>query len=173
MIKQKIFFAILLAVLPIISFILNYHYSVQSGTLENFKTTYALYYLDFLFIIFNALILCAVRINYKILGVTLVLCALILTFLNFTYWTFQRDVGIVHLIFAIIEMSLLITAIFSKTINRKAYLIMMIPIMIYFTGAFIIEAFINTPVVILETIPHLVGLIAVSLRLTKPKLFRV
>ncbi len=171
MMDKKIFLAILLACIPIVSFLFSYVFSVQSDTLEHFKSTYALYYLDFLFIIFNALLLYAVKINKKALFISLAFSAILLTALNYAYWTFQSNVGIAHLIFAIIEMSLLITAIFSKTNNKTLYLIMMIPVMIYFLSAFIIELFIYKPIVILEAIPHLIGLIVVVFRLARPKLF--
>lgn len=170
--RTKIILSIILALLPIISFILYYTFSVQTGTLDNLKNTYALYYLDFLFIIFNLLFLYSIIINYRVLKWAFVLSAIVLTVINYTYWTLQNNVGIVHLIFAVIEMSLLITAIFSKTTSRKKYLYMMIPILIYFLIAFTLEAFIYRRE-LLEAIPHLIGLIVVSLRLIKPKLFIV
>lgn len=169
--NKKIFLVIIIALIPLISFILCYTFSIQGETLENLKETYALYYLDFLFIIFNALFLYAIKINYRVLKWSFAFSAIVLTVINHAYWTFQNNVGIVHLIFAIIEMTLLITVIFSKTNNKTLYIIMMIPVMIYFLSAFVIEAFIYTPVVILETLPHLIGLIVVSLRLVKPKMF--
>jgi hypothetical protein len=168
---KKVFLAILLALLPIISFILSYNYSIQSNTLHEFQNNYAPYYLDFLFIIFNVYILFAVRLNYKLLGTIFIFCLLALGLINYLYWTFQSGMGITHLIFASIETSLLITALFSKEVNKQLYKIMMIPIIIYFMAAVIIELFIYKPVVILEAIPHLIGLIVVNVRLIKPKLF--
>jgi hypothetical protein len=170
---QKLFLAIIFALIPIISFVLSYHYSVESNTLHEFQTNYAPYYLDFLFIIFNVLILYAVRLNYKLFGAIFISSLLVLGLINYIYWTFQPGMGIVHLIFAAIEISLLITAIFSKATNKKTYLIMMIPVLLYFSAAFIIELFIYKPVVVLEVTPHLIGLIVVSLRLIMPKLFGV
>ncbi|MGV8150225.1 MAG: hypothetical protein ACP5NV_00680 [Candidatus Woesearchaeota archaeon] len=168
--RTKIILSIILALLPIISFVLYYAFSVQGGTLDNLKENYALYYLDFLFIIFNLLFVYAIRINYRVLKWSFVFSTIVLSVINFAYWTFQDDVSVVHLIFSIIEMGLLITAIFSKTIDRKKYVYMMIPILIYFLIAFILETFIYRRE-ILEAIPHLIGLIVVSLRLVKPNLF--
>ena len=154
---------LILVLIPIISFLLNYYFSIQSNTLQQFKGNYALYYLDWLFLPFNLLILYAFKLDKKKLMIFTISSFIIIGFLNAMYWQFSRNVGYIHGIFASIELGLLLTIVFSEWKIKKYAIISLIPILIYFLLGLVVLLFIYkySMLNLIESILFIIGMIAI------------
>ena len=170
---NKAYLAIILGLIPVISFILMWNFSAQGNTLEEFKGNYGSYLLDWLFVPFNLFFVYAVRLNYKLFSLIFIISLAAVGLVNAIFWTFETNIGIVHLVFAAIEMSLIIASLVSKPIDEKTFIILMVIAGIYFLCSFIIESFVYRPVNIYETSVHLLGILVITIRVIRPQWFKL
>ena len=128
---------LILASLPLISFFVQHEDSRRRGVFKSFKKHWTCFYADWIFVFINALFLYSTRISVN----TLAICFLVSIIFNFTshyFWSksnefdyglghfYYKDLkklnlsGYAHLIFSIIEMTIIFTVIFSYS---RSYLI--------------------------------------------------
>jgi hypothetical protein len=165
--SRTLIWTIVLGIIPIISFILIYNFAVQSDTLGQLKTNYAIYYLDWLFLPFNILFAYAFKFSKKLFAALLIASLVVIGILNFTYWTFERNIGYVHGIFAAIELALLITALLSSHKIKNIAVISFIPILLYFIIGTTVLFFVyrHKTLFMCEGILFMIGAIVIALKM--------
>ena len=133
--KIKLLIAVILAILPIISFFLQYNFSKKENCLKAIKKHVTVFYSDWIFVIFNILFVYSVSFT-SIGGLILILIfSAIANIAMHIYWSrlpIEEDgshmynsktrkllnAGKVHFLFSTIETALILTFLFSPTINK-------------------------------------------------------
>lgn len=131
---NKIILCIVLGLIPVISYILQYYFSRKAGIIKLLKQNYMVYYSDWIFIAFNGLWIYTVDDNKNITFlVAAVLISLGLNYLVHKYYAINtlmndknhlfrtngkiRVTGVIHFIFSSIETMMIIIFLFSPIKN--------------------------------------------------------
>lgn len=145
---MKLFISILLALVPVLHFTLLYYFAKKNDRLHFVRKNYALWYTDWLYLPFNALYVYTLIINPILLGLSFIFSMTV----SIITHHFIRDRAVkqegktlfvskgkytheahVHFIFSVIEMSLVLNALFSVPISIF-YTYLFIPILLYFAA---------------------------------------
>lgn len=130
---MKFLIAILLASLPLISWMIQYYASKKNGLIKSFKDHWTCYYGDWIFVIINFLFIYSVQIS-NILWITLLMSLIINIFTHTTWGNTNKSeksnghffyhqtnklnyAGISHLIFSTIQMGIIMSIIFLKPVT--------------------------------------------------------
>ncbi len=131
----KIILTIILVSIPIFSIMLQKHYAKKDKRLNSFNKTYAVKYLDWIFILFNITFLYAVKLQYW--NIIIILISIIGSIIMHKIWSKNKKkdlcffhniktrkltkAGLIHLIFTAIEASLMIIFMLSYIKNIYNY----------------------------------------------------
>ena len=175
---EKLVIGLLLAMLPIISWIAHYNISKKEGNLDLFKRHPTIYYSDWTFVIFNLLWVYSAKI---LLGLHLSLFLILIVFsvIAMIVWRkiegeennkrnlifeFNKKIftntGWVHMAYFLIQGFLIIVFIFSNVKNIFVYL-SLIPLLIYFLLGVWASKRIHSKFVLMDKIYVFVGLLAI------------
>jgi hypothetical protein len=129
---MKLIIAILLALLPFISWIIQYLVSKKNGLINSFKNHWTCYYGDWIFVIINFVFIYSVEISNKLWSILLI--SFIINIFTHSIWGNKNKsnkldghffynkknklnfAGISHLIFSTIQMVIIISILFLKPI---------------------------------------------------------
>jgi hypothetical protein len=141
-----------LAILPIIHFIIIYSISYKYKRLNLLKSLYALTYLDWIFVPFNFLIPLGIVFSWKIFVFAIILASIESIILHFkwknmkhkpketSYFADEKGFspeGYTHLIFMSIQLAIVSTVVVSKAISSY-YIILLALLLSYLVGWLII-----------------------------------
>jgi len=147
----------LLAILPVINFVLLFLVSKSRRTLHMLKGLYALTILDWVFVPFNFLIPYSVIFSWKMFFICMLLSLVPMIILHYKWHKIRQkpsetkylttDKGLtpegwIHFIFMIVQLSLVATFVFSKA-KVPYYYYAIVCIMLYLVGYLIILKFVR------------------------------
>lgn len=135
----KLTISIILASLPFFSYFLRKHFSKKEGQLDMFNHHWTTRYSDWLLVPFNLIFLYAVKIDYTLLIVILILSILV-NYIFHKIWgkenkqgkekihfyhknsTRINNAGKTHFVFAVIELTMIITFFINSITNIFFYI---------------------------------------------------
>jgi hypothetical protein len=123
---NRLYFAILLALIPILSFTFQYYFSKRENLLKSFKRHFTCYYFDWIFVPFNFCIAFILNLNAILLYCFLI--SFIFTIVSHIFWlrknsngymfNFEKKrisfAGVAHLIFMTVEAAFVLFLFFSS-----------------------------------------------------------
>lgn len=136
---EKIFFGLLLALIPIINFFFKYYFSKRNKELPLFKKHLTTYYFDWIFLPFNFFLVYTLNLELKNILIIIFLSIISFIFL-LLYWikTHKKErrpvylfdikserikpAGFIELLFFITQCTLIFSFIFSTLNNSFVYL---------------------------------------------------
>jgi hypothetical protein len=174
---EKIIFGVILAFLPLISFFIQKKFCAHEHKLRLFKRYPMVFYVDWIFVLFNLFLPLVVSANYDLwLLVFVIILIANLVFYNIwarihireknpidLYDIKQKRIthaGKVHLIYAQIQAFLVFIFIFSNVINIFVYLELLF-LLIYFIGGLFSSKAIHGKIILADWILMGIGFLAV------------
>ncbi len=134
--KIKLLIALILVILPILSFTLQYYFSKKAGTLKALRKHGMVFYSDWIFLIFNPLLFYAIPIpSLQNLILFSLFSILVNIWLHFNLWLNVHikekkkahmydlinkklsNAGIVHFLFSVVQLTLMLIFLFSPITN--------------------------------------------------------
>lgn len=179
---MKIFISIFFAIIPILAFFIQRHFSKKENNIQGFKLHWTVYYGDWIFIPFNIILVYSVIINNKTL-LPIILISFILNILMHIYWgRINKKVngilyfykkgednitkaGIIHLLFSTFQMSLILIFIFSMYQNIILFVIESILLIIFSVLLLIGSKKISGKIRIYDLIPSILLLLSICISL--------
>jgi hypothetical protein len=147
----------LLALWPIVHFVVIYSVSKVNGTIAKLKGLYAVTILDWVFVPFNFLISYSISFNWKIFLLFMLLSLISISILHYKWHKipikpaetkfFTKNNGLtqegrIHFIFMTVQAALVLTLLFSKAIY-PAYYYTLVCLMLYIIGYLLIIKFVR------------------------------
>ena len=177
---NRLLIAIILGLLPLLSFILQHYFSKKEGRLREFKNHFQCYYLDWLFIPFGIIWIYIVNISFNTFLILLGI-SIILNSITHIYWKFAvirnneschmfgKKIGkiglsgIVHFFFSTIISALFLGFLFFSVKSSLTYLAGII-IVLFFLGGFISSKKIHGKIILSDLILIVLGIFVVLIK---------
>jgi len=145
---NRIYFAILLVLIPVLSFTFQYYFSKRENLLKSFKRHFTCYYLDWIFVPFNFCIAFILNLNAILLYCFLI--SFIFTLVSHIFWLRKNNnghmfnsekkrisfAGVVHFIFMTFELGLILAFIFVGINNLFTYLCSFVLVIFFFMAIY-------------------------------------
>jgi len=148
---ETLLIAVILALIPVLSWFIQYHLAKIDGKLKLFEKHLSVYYFDWVFVVFNLLWIYSVSFNYFIIVFSLIV-SLIVTSLIHIFWkklhikekkpVYMYDLkkrkitpaGVWHFLYHFIQLFLIIVFLLSDVSNIYSYLALFC-LFLFFVGA--------------------------------------
>jgi len=177
---EKIYIGLILALIPVLSWSLQYYLAQKQGILKLFKGHPSVYYLDFIFILFNFSFVFCFVFN-KIIFFSSILGAIIGTIFIHLLWIkvhlnkklpfYMFDIktrrftyaGIWHFFYCIFELTLVFLFLLSSLSNLFAYICLFL-IFIFFIGTIPSSKYIHGKVSMTDIPFFIIGLVIILIK---------
>ena len=184
---------LILALIPVLNFIIQYFLSKKEKTLKPFKENLICYYLDFIFIPFNFILAYTLVFPLQKLWLFALIAVLINIFFHYAFWVrYEKEsqrsylfkarskkitlsdaihakkmtsAGIMHFIFSTIQTFFILEFFFFSLTNIWMYFNLFI-LMLFFIGVFIFSSKMHKKILPESILTLVVGILALIAKLT-------